>query len=84
MHISLAEQGTRGNDSAGKSGEELAGIVSAVWAETEFVEVGLEFGAAAMVGTQRKGFELEDFHFEAFRIGIELIQKILTYNVRLI
>lgn len=37
-----------------------------------------------MVGTQRKGFELEDFHFEAFRIGIELIQKLLTYNVRLI
>lgn len=49
IHIGLTQQDTRCSDSANTAREKLMGMVPAVEAETKFVEIRLEPGAAAMI-----------------------------------
>lgn len=63
VHIGLTQQSTRYSDNASKSGKELAGIAPTVAAETEFVEVGLEFRAAAMAALRLLIALCSHYHF---------------------
>ena len=49
IHIGLTQQDTRCSDSTNKAREKLMGMMPAVEAETKFVEIRLESGAAAMI-----------------------------------
>lgn len=56
MLIGLSQLNTRCSNSSKSSGKKLMGKPTTVIAEAKFIQISLEIGSSAMIGSKKKSF----------------------------
>ena len=67
--IDLTQHATKYSDCSGQSKKDLIACHATVEAEAERIQVGLQFGASAMIGARQEGFQITDCLVQPVKIS---------------